>query len=99
MKGDQRAIWQIRQGAACSCLGFDDMCPCQNIEAGARVEPAEATPGITDEELLRRAVTYARKGRRLEYRWVHVMHVFGLGSSYARGLCMRFDLDPEEKVR
>lgn len=59
----------------------------------------EATPGISDEELLRRAVITARKGRGHQPRWLCVMDTFMLGSTYARGLCLRFGLDPEEKVR
>lgn len=29
---DRRADWQKRQGAACTCLGTDEYCPCQNVE-------------------------------------------------------------------
>lgn len=54
---------------------------------------------IGDETLLRRAV---RSGRRAktggEPRWVRVMRLFGLGSTYARQLCRRFDVDPDERV-
>jgi|ERR1043166_7082799 hypothetical protein len=58
---------------------------------------------IPDEELLRRAVksalsTYTRKGQYHE-RWIGVMHAFQLGSTYARELCRRFAIDPDERVR
>lgn len=67
---------------------------------GRAVGGMSATPGISDEELLRRAVTSAR-GRQAgsHPRWVAVMHVFELGSGYARGLCKRFGLNPDEAVR
>ncbi len=55
---------------------------------------------ISDDELLRRAVTTARaKGRGYQPRWVGVMDRFLLGSTYAMQLCRRFGLDPDEKVR
>ncbi len=54
---------------------------------------------ISDEELLRRAVIGARKGRGYQPRWVCVMDRFMLGSTYARQLCDRFGLNPDEKVR
>lgn len=57
---------------------------------------------ISDDDLLRRAVTGARSrthGRRYHWRWVAVMDVFALGSSFAHELCRRFGLDPDEKVR
>ena len=54
---------------------------------------------IPDEELLRRAVTNARKGRGYQPRWAAVMDSFMLGSTYAWQLCNRFGLDPDEKVR
>jgi hypothetical protein len=54
---------------------------------------------IPDDELLRRAVQMARKGRGYQPRWVAVMHCFLLGSTYARQLCDRFGFDPDERVR
>lgn len=53
---------------------------------------------IPDEELLRRAVSSARKYRRKHPRWVAVMHVFQLGSNYSAQLCRRFNMDPEEEI-
>ena len=57
--------------------------------------------GILAEELLRRAVrnARARHTRRMHSRWVAVMDVFALGSTYANDLCRRFGLDPDEQVR
>lgn len=47
---DLRAIWQIRQGRVCSCRGADDMCPCQNVEIGAR--PAAELPHPLSDETI-----------------------------------------------
>lgn len=54
------------------------------------------------EDLLKRAVKGARdktalKGVKHE-RWVAVMNLFCLGSTYSRELCEKFGLDPEEEV-
>jgi hypothetical protein len=53
--------------------------------------------------LVRRAV---RSARCREYRrgtehprWVAVMDAFGLGSTYARELCVLCDVDPDETVK
>lgn len=56
---------------------------------------------IPDAELLERAVRTARprSGRGYQPRWVGVMDSFALGSTWARQLCRRFGLDPDEKVR
>ena len=58
---------------------------------------------IPDAELLKRAVRAARsQDYRKGYphpRWVAVMYVFALGSTYAGQLCRRFGLDPDEEVR
>jgi hypothetical protein len=61
----------------------------------------EMLPGISAEELLRRAVrsARARHTRSKHPRWVGVMDAFALGSNYSRGLCLRFGLDPDEMVR
>lgn len=69
-------------------------------------EPVEGRqPGtvyeIPDYELLRRAVVTARAkryGHIKHERWVGVMDRFLLGSTYAKQLCRRFDLDPFEEV-
>ena len=52
----------------------------------------------SDDELLRRAVTGVRPKRGAP-RWSAVSDLFLLGSTYSQMLCMRFDLNPDEKVR
>jgi hypothetical protein len=58
---------------------------------------------ISDEELLRRAVNNARASRgranAKHPRLTAVMDVFALGSTYARQLCARFGVEPEEMVK
>lgn len=72
-------------------------------QEGAPVEPKveRSVADIPDEELLRRAVTSARSNRSRGYqpRWFAVMDAFLLGSTYAHQLCVRFGLDPDERVR
>lgn len=58
---------------------------------------------ISDNQLLKRAVTSCR-GRQYRKgdkhpRWTAVMDTFGLGSTYARELCQRYGLDPDEMVK
>ena len=63
--------------------------------------PTNTVADVSDDELLRRAVKGARsvKARRVKYpRWMAIMEVFGLGSTYAQQLCVRFDLDPDEEL-
>jgi hypothetical protein len=57
---------------------------------------------LTAEELVGRAVRgsrsrHSRKGEK-HPRWVAVMDNFALGSTYAKDLCRKFDLDPYEEV-
>lgn len=53
-----------------------------------------------DEELLSRAARGSvPRGYGGRPRWTHVMDRFGLGSTYARELCVRLKLDPDERVR
>lgn len=60
----------------------------------------EILPGLTSEEVLKRAVKCARGNQRGWHpRWVAVMEVFMLGSTYSTMLCKWADLDPAEKVR
>ena len=57
---------------------------------------------IPDNVLLGRAIRDFRPIKRGDggiYRWAAVMVRFGLGSTYARQLCRRFGMDPDEKVR
>lgn len=73
------------------------MIPAGDNEA---VEPLHHVSSITDDELLRRAVTSARaKTAGLMPRWVGVMHAFQLGSTFSRQLCIRFGLNPDEQVK
>lgn len=53
---------------------------------------------IPDSELVERAVRNAHHERPAAPRWVQVMSAFALGSTYAKQLCARFWLDPEEVV-
>lgn len=56
----------------------------------------------SDNALLFRAVTSAQKVRDQRNgipRWKSVMDRLLLGSTYAREICVRFNLDPDEKVR
>jgi len=55
----------------------------------------------SDEELIRRAIRASGKPspRATQYRWRAVMMTFGLGSTFAEQLCLRFGFDPDEKVR
>jgi hypothetical protein len=60
------------------------------------------TPGVNDEELLRRAVQCGRLSQGSKngsLRWNVIMGRFALGSTYARALCIRFGFDPNEEVR
>ena len=52
----------------------------------------------TDEALLRQAVRVARPRYRASPRWVAVMDTFTVGSTVARKLCARFDVEPDERV-
>lgn len=57
---------------------------------------------IPDSTLVERAVKSCRSNnynKRVKHaRWVAVMDTFWLGSTYARQLCRRFGLDPDEMV-
>lgn len=68
-----------------------------------RIIPDELTVNsIADDVLLKRAVTNCRsprKNKRQKHpRWVHVMDVFALGSTFSTQLCSRYGLDPDELV-
>ena len=57
---------------------------------------------ITDEELLRRVVTLSvhptDKRGVSRPRWSVVADRFALGSTYAKQLCRRFGVDPDERM-
>lgn len=58
---------------------------------------------IPDAKLLERAVRSARSNRypkrRAHSRWIAVMDMFALGSTFAHQLCRRYGADPDEMVR
>lgn len=56
--------------------------------------------GLTDRQMLERAVTNARSHHRRgrHPRWLAVMEVFNVGSMDAKDLCKLFGLDPDEQV-
>lgn len=51
-----------------------------------------------DEHLLKRAVRHAGAELPRRARWEHVAQAFDVGAEIALGLCVRFGLDPNEKV-
>lgn len=62
--------------------------------------PGEGTAvGTTDLDRVAWGVVH-NAGRRGGYapRWLHVMHMTGLGSTSASALCVRFGTDPDEMV-
>lgn len=84
------------------------MIPAETIlmaEAEAKDRAAErvrvGVASIQDKELLERAVRGCRARHtvlKTHPRWVAVMEVFALGSTYSAELCRRFGLDPDEQV-
>lgn len=63
------------------------------------VEPESATPGISDEDLVQRAVRNARPRHPAgSVRWGAVADALAVGSTYATNLCRRFGLDPHEQL-
>lgn len=55
--------------------------------------------GLSDDDLLRRAVQNAGLGGRQNLpRWSYVKEVFALGSNNSGALCQRFGLDPHEQI-
>ncbi len=58
----------------------------------------DCVPKITDAQFVKRAVCAAGSGRPRSFRWVHITTAFALGSGFARQLCERFGLDPDELV-
>lgn len=84
------------------------MIPAETIlmaEAEARdraVERARSgVASIPDKELLERAVRGCRARQtvlKTHPRWVAVMELFALGSTYSQELCRRCGLDPDETV-
>lgn len=53
---------------------------------------------LTDEDLVRRAVRYPPTNTGAMPRWSHVGAIFGIGSTSAAELCVRFGFDPDEVI-
>jgi hypothetical protein len=61
--------------------------------------PAGKDAELSDVELLRRAVTYARPcGFEIVEKWRAVGWLFGVDAAVAQRLCKRFAVDPDEPV-
>ena len=71
------------------------------IEARKTIVRSGSVDDIADAAMLERVVRNARppRGRRKSPRWVAVMELTALGSTYATQLCRRFGMDPDEIVR
>ena len=69
--------------------------------AEPRPQPsAPAVAGLSDDELLRRAVQNAPIAMGAQtYRWPAVALLFDVDRAAARALCERFGFDPDEAVR
>lgn len=50
---------------------------------------------ITRREIFARARLMAAHGRRRVPNWVFAMELFGLGSTYAWGICVEMGIDPD----
>lgn len=59
--------------------------------------PVPSVLDIQDRELVWRVMRSLRPRPKVQ-RWVAVMETFLLGSTYAHQLCLRFGLDPEERI-
>lgn len=54
---------------------------------------------FTDHDLLRRAVRNSRPTSRVPVqRWVLVKHIFAVGSTVARAMCVECGVNPDEEV-
>ena len=53
---------------------------------------------VSDEDLLKRVMRNLDAGRDHQPRWVAVMETFAVGSTYARLICDRFNMDPYEAL-
>jgi hypothetical protein len=63
-----------------------------SLAAGSR----ESRAGLSDVELLRRAVSYSRPcGFEVVEKWRVVVSLFGVGETVARNLCKRFHVDSD----
>jgi hypothetical protein len=62
---------------------------------------SEIFDDVSNDALLGRAVRNVkpRHVSQPEPRWVCVMHLFGLGSTYSKSLCRAFGTDPDEVLK
>jgi hypothetical protein len=61
--------------------------------------PVEQGAGLSDVELLRRAVNYTHPyGFAVVEKWRTVGMLFGVDRAVAQSLCRRFGVNPDEKV-
>lgn len=66
---------------------------------GAARAEALAVTGLSDHELLRRAIVHVTSGESPpRSRWSHVGRTFGVGSTSATALCRRFGVDPDDLI-
>ena len=71
------------------------------VDAARAAARKGSVSDIPDAELLGRAVKASRASASGGYhpRWACVMESFSMGSTYARDLCRRYNVDPDELVR
>jgi hypothetical protein len=63
------------------------------------VTPAAPPMGLSDADLVERAVRNARpRGTGKFVRWSAVGEAFGLGSTSSMALCKRFGLNPDDQI-
>lgn len=61
--------------------------------------PSEQHVDLSDDQLLRRAVTYTRPcGFEAIEKWRAVATLFGVDRAVAQSLCRRFGVNPDELV-
>lgn len=107
--GPRRERYTILPGLNSPVLSRQS-CPAERVKLGGAFSQNEdglmsehTVASIPDEKLLERAVRGCRsrvQDRRCKHsRWVHVADTFALGSTFARQLCERFGVDPDESVK
>ena len=50
-----------------------------------------------ENDLIRRAIMNVRKNKTT-LNWVHIMNIFGVGSTRAKEICKTYNIDPESTV-
>ncbi|MGQ2942958.1 MAG: hypothetical protein ACT6Q7_03035 [Blastomonas fulva] len=63
------------------------------------IQAEQTVADISDADLVLRAVSFCKARRAGQPRWVAVSETFGLGSTYARQLCVKHGVDPYGKAR